>query len=178
MRLDEFASSFGKYGGGRSYLFKWIPEMKVGDSNSTVYKVKSTSLPESSIEEISIHWQGMASKLPGARTYADWTITVNCDNNWDIRQNFEDWMDLINNWYIDDETGDSAGKTSFASDRGDYLSTQRLQLLDYNLNVVKTVTLYQAWPKSVGSISLDYSAQEVASFDVTFSYLYYAITLR
>jgi len=179
MKLDEFSSNFGKYGGGRSYLFKWIPEMKVGNSSDTMYKVRATSLPESTIEEIPIHWQGMASKLPGVRTYTDWTITVNCDNDWLIRQDFEKWMDLINNWYVNEETSeDSPGETTFASDRSDYLSTQRLQLLDYNLSVTKTITLYKAWPKSIGSVTLDYGAQEVASFDVTFSYLYFSMTMR
>ena len=173
MRIDDFVSSFGKYGGARPYLFKWIPDMKVGSNSDAMYMVKATSLPESTIEEIPIHWQGMASKLPGTRIYSDWTITVNCDNGWTIRQNFEAWMDLINDWYIEDETGNNSGESSFASDRNDYLSTQRLRLLDYNLNTTKTVTLYQAWPKSVGAVTLDYSSQEVASFDITFSYLYF-----
>ena len=164
--LDSFVTNFGQNGGARPYLFRWSPQLSVGNAQSAIYMARATSLPESNIEEIQIHWQGMANKLTGARTYADWTITLLCDENWQIRTDFETWLSKINSY---------EGGGNFASKRSDYVTTQRLELLDYDLNPTKTVILNDAWPKAVGAITLDYSSQDIAQFDITFAYNYFTI---
>ena len=55
--------------------------------------------------------------------------------------------------------------------------TQNLWMLNYDGSEhILDIELVDAWPKSVSAITLDYSAMDVAQFDVTFGYLYHRIT--
>jgi hypothetical protein len=48
--------------------------------------------------------------------------------------------------------------------------------LDLNGDKLLNVKLINAWPKSIGAITLDYSATDIAQFDVTFSYNQHVIS--
>ena len=181
--LDDFTSVFE--GGARSYLFMYIPtfpfpqEIKLEtylditgdeesiddlkDSKMISYHVRSTTLPESNVEELILNWQGLDFKVAGKRSYLDWTITFNVDINYEIREDFEQWVDKIS-------SKDGHG------DIKQYMQDQTLYLLNGEGTKVSTVKLVDAWPKNVGAVSLDYSAMDIAQFDVTFSYQYHEIT--
>jgi len=165
--LSAFASEFGKTGGARTYLFYYKPEiMNSTLDNLPTYLTKSTTLPESNTEEIIMNWMGMDKKVAGKTTYADWTVTLMVDNDWQIRLEFEEWSKIINN---------VKGVSSYGYPK-DYTSTQTLETLNYDgTKTGVIVKLINAWPKSIGAVTLDYSSQEVAMFDVTFAFDYYAM---
>lgn len=167
--LNTFMGYF--QGGARSHLFMYIPQFpsKVIDtiegekpySNASIqYFVRATSLPESTIEEMVLTFRGFDYKLGGRRSYSDWTLTFNSDRKYGVRNFFEIWMNKI------------AEKDNYGLPK-DYMNTQSFQLLDYDGSTVRTINLYNAWPKSISPITLDYSSQDIAQFDVTFSYSYY-----
>ena len=160
--LESFKGGFK--GGARAYLFMYEPNLVEGAYADGKFLVKSTSLPETSIEEITVNWQGADFKMSGKQTFADWTISFNSDKAYALRKEFEKWMELIQN------TGDS--DISYGSPE-DYFANQTLMLLDYEGNQIDTLTLYDAWPKSVGAVTLDYSSQDISQFDVTFTYQYH-----
>jgi len=160
--LENFTANFS--GGARSYLFMYEPSFPEGSlSDTRRYLVRSTTLPDSNIEELILNWQGLDFKVAGKQSYSDWTITFNVDQKYNIRNDFELWMNNISN-------RDKYGKMK------DYMQDQNLLLLDYEGNRIGSVKLFNAWPKSVSAITLDYSAMDVAQFDVTFSYQYHEIT--
>jgi hypothetical protein len=45
--------------------------------------------------------------------------------------------------------------------------------LDYNGTPINEVHIVDAWLKSISEVSLDYSAQDVAQVEITFTYLYH-----
>ena len=158
--LNSFKTNFK--GGARAYLFIYQPTMPE-ENQEAKYLVRATSLPETTIEEILVNWQGADFKMAGKQTFTDWTITFNGDKLYKLRKQFEAWMESINT------IGDQINYGVPA----DYFSDQTLQLLDYDGTVIDSLTLYDAWPKSVGAITLDYSSQDIAQFDVTFTYQYH-----
>ena len=167
MNLEEFNTNFAKHGGARSYLFKCVLGFPsdVYTPPNMLYMAKATSIPEASLGEIPIYWQGMNNKLPGPRTYGDWSVTLILQNDWGIRYAFEEWLQKINNW---------SGGGSYDGSIGYRNQTQTLTLLDERINIdIKVITLVNSWPKSIGAVTLDYGTQEVASFDVTFAYQYF-----
>lgn len=128
------------------------------------YLVKSTSLPSSTFEEKVIDWQGLPYKLAGDRTYDDWNVTFNVDEEGLILHKFYKWQEKIQ---------DPTDNKRSCSD--EYMRDQEVHLIDYSGNSLRRYKLYGAWPKNVNHIALDYSTNEIAQVEVSFSYQYHTI---
>ena len=164
--IESFKSNFE--GGARSYLFYFRPNFPSGVSvtstDKVTYLVRTATLPATTLEEGIANWQGLDLKFATKSTFEDMTITFSVDIEAKVRKVWEDWMRLIH-----DPVTNRFGRL------GDYLADQRLQLLDYDGTVVMEYILHMAWPKTVGSVTLDYASTEVAQFDVTLSYGYHTV---
>jgi hypothetical protein len=163
--IDSYRANF--QGGARSYLFYYKPVFpgSVGaNTDMSTYLVRTTSLPETTIDEIPLSWQGFDFKVAGKYTYSDWSVTFNVDADADVQKYFQQWMSLIH-----DPTTNKYSMTT------DYMVDQQVELLSLTGEPTMRYKLFACWPKSLGNISLDYSNNEVAQFDVTFAYLYHLV---
>lgn len=162
--IDSYRASF--QGGARQYLFYYKPTFPGGiagaDTEKATYLVRATSLPETSTDEIVLNWQGFDYKIAGKYTYSDWTVTFNVDMDAKIQQMMMNWASMIH-----DPT------TNIYSAPATYFADQQIELLGYDGNPIMKYKLYGAWPKSIGTATLDYSANDVVQFDVTFTYIYH-----
>jgi hypothetical protein len=165
--IEAFRSSFK--GGAKSYLFYYIPNMPAGITDLTrddvTYLVRTTALPETTLEETIVNWQGMDFKFPAKSTFADFTVTFNVDVEAKVRKMFEEWTKLIHN-----------PETNVYGSLEEIMRDQTLRLLDYSGNSIMEYKLMYAWPKTIGAVTLDYASTETAQFDVTFSYIYHKTT--
>ena len=96
--ISSFSSKFS--GGVRPNLFVCNINPPGGISVGTddfSFHCKGTSIPASSVPAIDVNYLGRQLKVPGDRTYADWTVTVYNDVDMSIRHAFEGWMALIQN---------------------------------------------------------------------------------
>jgi hypothetical protein len=151
--LNIFIGEFD--GGARAYSFMYVPPAPIDEKYK--YYVRATSLPESTIEEAEITWRGFSYRLGNRRQYGDWTVTFSSDRKYNLRQQFENWMNSI------------AKRATYG---GGYMYDQSLLLLDsMDKYSWKELKLYSAWPKNIGPVTLDYSSMDVAQFDVTFSFM-------
>ena len=132
--------------------------------NVVPYMVKSTSIPDSTFEELIIPYPGLPYKMAGTRTYGDWTVSFNVDNEGVLLRKFHNWHDWIYEPSNNYQTG-----ADF------YMVDQNLFLLDGTGNATHKIQLVQAWPKSLGAVGLDYSSTDIATIDVSFSYQYYKV---
>lgn len=136
------------------------------DQSSWPYLVKSTSLPQSDIEEISTYWIGQAYKMAARRNTGDWTVTFVVDNDGKILKRFWDWQNIIHN-----------PEANIYGRPVTYMADQEIHLLGYDTgSTICVYKLFGAWPKTIGQVQLDYGTNDVASFDVTFSYQYHIVT--
>jgi hypothetical protein len=160
--LDDFKSHFET--GARSYLFyvKPVIPRALNYTSEATYLVKSTSLPASTIEEIITQWQGADYKIAGKRTFAPWAVTFIVDRKADIQKYFLNWMNLIL-----DPTTNIHGMPS------EYFQTQEVWLLGNSGQPIIKYQLKYAWPQEVGAVTLDYTNNDLAQFDVNFSYQYH-----
>jgi len=162
--IQSFKSNFD--GGARAYLFYYypnIPNSLLGEKIS--YLVKTATLPGSTLEEHTAAWQGNTFKFSGKHTFEDWTINFNVDPDAKIRIDFENWQ----RQKIHDPVSNKYGAIT------EYMRDQQLQLLGYDGEYVLEVTLYNAWPKTIGALSLDYASSDTLAFDVTFAYTHYTM---
>ena len=96
--ISDFSSKFR--GGVRPNLFACnitIPGAVGQLSREFSFHCKGTSMPASTIGNIDVGFLGRQLKVPGDRSYADWTVTVFNDIDMAMRHTFEGWMAKIQN---------------------------------------------------------------------------------
>jgi hypothetical protein len=160
--LDSFKANFET--GARSYLFYVRPVLPnvLGYTSTATYLVKTASLPASTLEEITTNWQGADYKIAGKRTFAPWAVTFIVDKSATIQKYFLNWMNLI----LDPTTNVHGLPSS-------YFQTQEVWLLGGSGQSILKYQLKYAWPQEVGAVQLDYATNDLATFDVNFSYQYH-----
>ena len=86
-------------GGARPNLFEvQIPNLPTGigwDGDVFRFMCKAASLPASTIANIDVPFRGRIFKVAGDRTVDVWSITVINDEDFKLRNAFEEWMDRI-----------------------------------------------------------------------------------
>ena len=128
------------------------------------FLAKSSSLPASSIADISVMYRGRPVHFGGEREFEPWSIEVYNDNDFIVRNAFETWVDTVA------RTDSTLGAMQTAV----YQYDMQVQQLDRNDNVVKEYTFHDAFPVSVGAIQLDWDVNnQIELFPVTFMYNYY-----
>ena len=159
--VNDLKSNTTTYARGYLFYVTFTSAPPAGDltSDPTPYLVRSSSLPESTIDPIEVPWQGQMYKIGSTHTFAEWTCTFNTDISANIRRNFLTWMQSIHN-----------PATNVQGAPADYQGEANLELLDTQGNPIMTYTLHQLWPSSIGALELAHDSKDVAQFDVTFNY--------
>ena len=158
-------------GGSKANLFRMeiIPEFTVPgfsaeDSKRANILCKSGAIPAFTLGIIEVPFRGRRIKIPGDRTYADWTATFVNDDNQKTRKYFDAWMNTIV-----DVDGENALRTGV----GSYRCRISINQLRPDGNISRTYDLYDAFPTDVSAIDLSYDTTDaVQEFTVTFQYHY------
>lgn len=131
------------------------------------FLVKAAALPASNINVIEVPFRGRNFKIAGDRTFDVWTITVINDQNFQIRNSFEQWMNVINKH--DNATG--------VVDPTEYQTNARVMQLGRSrpklaagkgtedntgsqVPVLKAYDLFGVFPTNVSSIELSYDSSD------------------
>ena len=162
-------------GGARPNLFEvTIPKLPTGiawDGDTFRYMCKAASMPASTIANIDVPFRGRIFKVAGDRTVDVWSITVINDEDFKLRNAFEEWMDLIakldNNlgatspdaYMVDAEVFQlGRGSTKASTDSGGSDNT-----------VLKQYKFQSIFPTSLSAIDLSYDTGDtIEEFTVEF----------
>ena len=164
-----------KQGGARPSLFEiqlFQPQggtLNGGDLiNKSPFMVRAGQIPSSTLGTLIVPYFGRQIKLAGNRTFEDWTVTIINDVNFTSRTAVEQWMESIQ------ELDSGVGATDL-----DYLvSRATISQLNRDDSIIATYELYNMYPQTLANIELSYdTADEIQSFDVTFSYSHWERTL-
>lgn len=148
---------------GRPFLFLvTIPE--IGSNTVVTSMARSTSLPQVTVSDVPIMFQGMTLNIGGTPTFDEWNVNFLCDEAHELRRLFLKWNSLI----YDVGTGLVGHSNTYKSDK-----VGVAQLSRNNVKVAK-YGLVGAYPKTVGAIELDQGRTgEAETFQVTFKYDYF-----
>jgi len=157
-------------GGARSNQFRVeivFPAI-VQDGTSAGQKLqflaKSSQLPQSSVADMTVMYRGRPVHFAGEREFQPWSIEVYNDNDFSVRNAFERWIDSIQN----------AESTNGIQNPGQYQVDMSVIQTDRNDREVKRYKFHDAFPIEVGSIALDWEANnQIEIFPVTFQYNYW-----
>ena len=160
--LDSMIGAYKDF--ARGYLFYARINGPVEIGKDHPYLVQSTTLPTQTIEPITTNWQGNEYKIGGVNTFGDFSITFKSDVTQNIRTNFLKWMEMIHN-----------PVTNIHGKPDEYFGTIDLTQINTEGNEIMSYSLINAWPSSVGEITLGYESKEISTFDVTFAYQYHVV---
>ena len=170
---DGFLTSFKAGVDGnfaRAYLFyATITRQPIGLTSlaKQKYLVRSTSMPQSTIEQIEVPFQGMLYKMASTSTFDTWECTFNADNDMKLRKYFVDWMKLVH----DPKTNKHGSPENYYGEiQIDMLNPFQTFDNTSDPKIKYKSTLFQCWPSVVGAIDLAYDSKEIAQFPVTLTY--------
>jgi hypothetical protein len=154
-------------GGARSSLFEvqiFNPANAVGDFK-TPFMVRTAQLPESTIGVIPISYFGRQIKIAGNRTFGEWTVTIINDEDFLIRNAMEQWTNSINSL----QNNLSVGNPTLYKSRANVTQFSKTgqQLRQY--------TFEGLFPTSVSPIDLNWEAEGIQEFTVSFQYDYWTV---
>jgi hypothetical protein len=128
---------------------------------------KAGAIPGMTLGIIEVPFRGRRAKIPGDRTFAEWTATFINSADQSIRANFEAWTQYIAS--NDFTTAAISNKTY-----SDYKSTITVSQLKDDGTVLNSYALQNAFPSEISAIDLSYDTVDaVEEFTVTFQYSHF-----
>ncbi len=162
-------------GGARPNLFEveltTLPGGITWDADNFRYMCKAASLPASTIANIDVPFRGRIFKVAGDRTIDVWSVTVINDEDFKLRNAFEEWMNAIakldNNLGTTQPEAYMTNATVYQLGRG---STKSSTSNTGDANVVlKQYEMIDIFPTSVSAIDLSYDTGDtIEEFTVEF----------
>ena len=158
-------------GGARPNQFRveltfpsFIGSVASAAGNAAQFLCRASSLPASTIEDITASYRGRPVHFAGERTFQPSSVSVFNDTNFLIRNVMETWMNGVLNY----------SATNGIMRPSDYQVDMAVYQLDRNDSIIKSYKFYNAYPVSVGPIALDFEQNnQIELFDVEFVYNYF-----
>ena len=165
-------------GGARPNLFEveltTLPNGVSWDADKFRYMCKASSLPASNIAAIDVPFRGRIFKVAGDRTIENWSVTVINDEDFKIRNAFEEWMQLIAK--LDNNLG-ATNPSSYMVDadvyqlgRGGKAGARSNSSAGEVSTVLKQYKMQGIFPISLAAIDLSYDTGDtIEEFAVEFA---------
>lgn len=184
--LNNFAGALNSANlGARPNLFKVeiADATKLGDSANAQnfsFFCQSGQIPGSTIGVIEVPYFGRTLKIPGNRTFEEWTTTITNSEQWDIRGAVEDWLAGING-HVHNTTQHSK-LNELATDltiihygsTGSGNNADATQVAGTANQEIARYSLVGAWPSAVSAIDLAWDSNDtLETFDITWQYQYW-----
>jgi hypothetical protein len=153
-------------GGARANQFRCVINfpntVNSGGAGSTAeFLCKAASIPASTVANIEVMYRGRAVNFAGERSFDPWTVTVYNDNDFILRNAFENWVDTISN---PNATGGLLLPSAYQTDL-------EVHQLDRNDQVLQSYSFKDAYPTSVSEIGLSWDQNnQIQEYSVTFQY--------
>lgn len=134
---------------------------------------KAAAIPGMTLGVIEVPFRGgRRIKIPGDRTFADWTVTFISDSAHTIRKAFLDWHNDVSSFDFNSTTLRPAATASRTA-QYNYAKDIIVDHLRQDGSVARSYLLGEAFPTDVGAIDLSFdSTDTISEFTVTFQYHY------
>ena len=168
--LTSFTSAL-EYGGARPSLFEFTVSAAPSGVDATLSKVhlycNVSEIPPLTLTPIERQYFGRTVKIPGDLVFADLTTTIINTEKYNVRNELETWMEVIN------------GTISNTGEADVNFGTGTAKLIHYQKDGEDTMTyeFVDIWPTAISEIALSYdTASDIEQFDVTWAYNYYTMS--
>ena len=159
------------YGGARPSLFEFqitaAPSAVDSSLSSVSLYCNVSEIPPLTLTPIERQYFGRTVKIPGDLVFADLTTTIINTEKYNVRNELEKWMEVVN------------GTISNTGEADVNFGTGTAQLVHYQKDGTATMTyeFVDCWPTAISEIALSYdTASDIEQFDVTWAYNYYTMS--
>ena len=132
------------------------------------FMARSASIPQSTMGVARQNYFGREVKFAGDRVFPAWSINVINDEDYLVRDSFEEWMNSLNNHETNVRRRTAVNNFSY--------TTAYAYVTQYGKvgDVVKNYSFYGMFPTQLDPIQLDWGANDrIEEFGVTFEYQYW-----
>jgi len=134
-------------------------EVNIAGIDSKMF-VKAASLPATTVAAVEVPYQNRKLKVPGDRTYADWSATIIQDEGYVLRTALLNWQAAI------------SGFSSMSSTAGVSTAHKKIEIQPFNRD--GTASTHRAnvygWPTEIGSVELSWETVDtIQEYTVTFA---------
>jgi len=170
--IEGFKANGLPEGGSRPSLFEVIipgwPGSDVQAEQEFRFKCRAANIPPSQIGAVDVPYFGRRIKLAGDRVYADWSITLNHDEDQNTREALERWHEGINAHIENVMTGGVSPQPN---------SYKRDAIVNHYSKsgaLIKSYTFKGIFPITITQMGLDWDAiNQYMTFDIDFSIDYW-----
>jgi hypothetical protein len=132
------------------------------------FQIRASHLPGSTIGTTPVFYFGREAKLAGNRSYADWTVTILNDEDFLLRNAFEQWANALND---PQQNIRAAGATVID---GGYGQNARVTQYAKTGAIIKQYQIMGMFPVDISPIDLDWGSNDsVEEYSVTLAYQYW-----
>lgn len=168
--IGEFRSQF-VYDGARNNLFKVNMQFPlIAGANPQAaqkkfsFMCRGSQIPGLSQGVAQVNFMGRDIKLPGNKTFNEWTVTVLNDEDYIVKNQFDRWMNAFN-------THQGNLRNANALNASQYSSDPVIQHLGKSGNVIQEWKLIGAFPMDISPVDLDWANNDnVGEFNVSFAF--------
>lgn len=156
--VSSFLANF-RGGGARPNRYEVILTFPAGiplglvASQKIAFTCSAAAIPSSNMGVVNAPFMGREVKLPGDKTFDDWTVQIMLDNDWLGRRVFERWHDMLLGF---ESNTASPGMLNPVNAYAKAIINQ----LDRADNVVATYEIEGMFPSQVGEITLGYDQND------------------
>lgn len=152
-------------GGARPTLFQVNITNPVNGTadRSMSLMAKAASLPASTIGQIEVPYFGRKIKVPGDRTYAEWTVTVINDEDMSVRNAMESWINAINL--------PQGNLSILGSNPSNVKSQAQVTQFGRDGRILRVYNFNGLWPTEISEIETNWESNDtIEEFTLTFAY--------
>lgn len=122
----------------------------------------SSQLPGVTINTTPIRTFGEVREIPYETNYEPITLSFYVDNSFQVKKMFDTWVLGIQDW-----------NTRNFKYYNEYIADLSIRVQDPEDDTKYMITLYEAYPKTVSAIQIDYANREIMKIQVTMMYKYW-----
>jgi len=165
--INRFISEIRSSGLARHNRFAVLFTPPAGVNPDALQKVllfcDSVQLPGVNFSTVQNRTFGEFRETPYEKLYDNLSMTFYVDNDMKVKALFDDWIDTIQN-----------PMTRTFNYYNNYISNMTIEIQDLNDKTRYRMTLWECYPKNIGTIQLDASNKEVMKVQVTMQYKYWS----
>ena len=167
--IDTFTQKLTK-GGAMNSLFRCAVTADKGigmDRNKFEYLCNAANLPGSTVDVVAINYMGRALTIPTNRAVQTLTTNVYNDEDMEIRNHMENWLELLSSHKTNKRASQMIGINSYTG------SLEVQQLSKDGTKATKTYEFIQAYPASTGDIPVSWATNDIETFDIIWNFAYW-----
>tara|TARA_B110000211_G_scaffold231137_2_gene292135 strand:- start:7936 stop:8517 length:582 start_codon:yes stop_codon:yes gene_type:complete len=163
--INDFYGAL-QYGGARPSLFECNVVWPNGTLPDLNFLCRAAQIPAATVNVVEQTYFGRALKFAGNRSFEDWNVTIINDEDYKVRDGFEKWSDGLNGF-------ESNVRRANLLSTNQYKGTGTIIHYGKTGSPIRTYEIRGLLPAQVAAMQMDWSTDEIQTFDVTFAMDYW-----